>query len=372
MSIEGIRLTDTAPQDNQLRLQRYEIIGYDEIPVSHISKNPHNPRPSFQLKDDDKYLLELGDSIKTTMQHRPALVFEEVGHYELPDRIGYYRLLQGERRWRACRIAHVDYLRCLTVRTPISLAEELEWLGIEEAFKEEWQNFFLLQFADRLARELNVPILSPDIISRTGLNKDQLQVASKLFRLETPIQKLVQEYEEMSYQVRQGKAKGYKKGEFGANKAAVVYDICVALREFLPQITKSMSDLELQMLVVGKVTKHKNTLDHLQNMLRCIRGEADAPGKQTEVAEFLLNPDRNITQVLKNTDYANVSRYTKLLNRFPLFQSSVESLIPHLGQIGTDPIQLQQDLTAVSRLQRALLQLENGIDAQLRKHGQNS
>lgn len=380
----GVRLTEAIDNARQVARvspgqQRYEITGYQEIPTNHISANQHNPRPSFHLQDNDPYLLDLGASIAATGQHRPALVFEQMGHYELPDNIGHFVLLQGERRWRSCAIAKVDKLSCLVVRTPVTLAEELEWLGIEEAFKEDWQFFFVLKFARRLADELGVPIVSNDIISRTGLKTEDLKVAERLFRLEEPVQRVVQEYEEAAYLARQQKQRGggramssAKVGEFSAPKAAIVWDIFEELRKkfgYLEMI-KQYDDLNLQMRITGKAVQGKATTEDLNGFLSMVRS-AEEPyqhGVLTQVDELLTNPSYKVRKFLVSTNHAQVGKYRKMMARIDGLEKSVRAANHHLDQIGTDPDQLAEDLRLVMKLQRELMTLERGIERQHDRH----
>lgn len=67
--------------------------GTIRIPVSEIEANPHQPRRDF----DEQTLKELADSIKLHDIIQPVTV------HRLPN--GHYRLIAGERRWRAAKLA---------------------------------------------------------------------------------------------------------------------------------------------------------------------------------------------------------------------------------------------------------------------------
>lgn len=67
--------------------------GTIRIPVSEIEANPHQPRRDF----DEQTLKELADSIQLHDIIQPVTV------HRLPN--GHYRLIAGERRWRAAKLA---------------------------------------------------------------------------------------------------------------------------------------------------------------------------------------------------------------------------------------------------------------------------
>jgi ParB family chromosome partitioning protein len=67
-----------------------EAAGFQEIPVSSIRPNPHQPREHF----DEETLAALADSIREVGVLQPVLVRAVDGAFEL---------IAGERRWRAAR-----------------------------------------------------------------------------------------------------------------------------------------------------------------------------------------------------------------------------------------------------------------------------
>ncbi len=70
------------------------------IDITLIDRNPRQPRRSF----DDAALAELADSIRSSGVLQPLLV--------VPDR-GRYRIVAGERRFRAARLAGLSSVPCL-------------------------------------------------------------------------------------------------------------------------------------------------------------------------------------------------------------------------------------------------------------------
>lgn len=70
----------------------------EKIPVAALQPSPHQPRQHF----DEAALRELADSIKRHGVVQPLVVTPEKG------RKNSYRLIAGERRWRAAKLAGLD------------------------------------------------------------------------------------------------------------------------------------------------------------------------------------------------------------------------------------------------------------------------
>ena len=71
------------------------VTGINRIPIADIEANPKQPRRDF----DEKALQELAESIKMHDIIQPVTVSK------LPS--GKYRLISGERRWRASKLAGI-------------------------------------------------------------------------------------------------------------------------------------------------------------------------------------------------------------------------------------------------------------------------
>lgn len=351
---------------------RYEILGYDEIPVDRIFPNPDNPRPNFHFSDDDPELIALGDSIKSSGQHRPAIVYEMVGGWrpECQDNQGHYMLLQGESRWRACTLAKVDVLRCLIVRTPKDKTSELEWLGVEEAFKREWQPFFVMRFAHRLANELNIEITNQKITARTGLTTKDLKLAEKIFKLEPEIQAILVEYEEILYKQRQNRmtkgrisgGSGIRSKEFTTSKAGHVWDIFQVLREKHAFVVKEYDDLELQRRIASKATKGSATDKEMQALLSALNEPNVNERIPTEIANLLANEEQKIKDTVRTVGHRNAIKHRKLIRSLDALRTPVRAIHDSIDQVGTDLDQLETDKNVILRLINDLQKYEHLLD----------
>lgn len=92
------------------------------IAVTEIDRNPDQPRRDF----DETALQTLADSIRAAGVLQPLLVVEENGRY---------RIVAGERRFRAARIAGLDKVPCIV--RELSAQEQMEAALIENLQRED-------------------------------------------------------------------------------------------------------------------------------------------------------------------------------------------------------------------------------------------
>ena len=92
------------------------------IAVTEIDRNPDQPRRDF----DETALQTLADSIRAAGVLQPLLVVEEIGRY---------RIVAGERRFRAARIAGLDKVPCIV--RELSAQEQMEAALIENLQRED-------------------------------------------------------------------------------------------------------------------------------------------------------------------------------------------------------------------------------------------
>lgn len=170
--------------------------GIQELPVSSIQPNPHQPRRQF----DEEPLRELADSIREHGVLEPLIV-RPVG--------GIYEIVVGERRWRACQLAGVGLVpaivRNLSEREAMELAlvenlqrEDLNPIEEAEAYRRLIDEFSLTQeeVAQRVGKErstvanrLRLLALKGD--ARIALEQGQISAghAKALLSLDRPAQR---------------------------------------------------------------------------------------------------------------------------------------------------------------------------------------
>ena len=94
-----------------------------EIPVGDLDTNPDQPRQTF----DDESIAQLADSIRGQGVLQPLLV--------VPFNGGRYRIIAGERRYRAGRMAGLETLPCIV--KDIDVVRQMEIALIENLQRED-------------------------------------------------------------------------------------------------------------------------------------------------------------------------------------------------------------------------------------------
>lgn len=101
-----------------------------EVPIDRIEINPLNPRKRFVEDEED----ELIESIISKGVLNPIVVFRR-------DKDGKYTILDGERRYRACKKLNIIKIRAIIlVREPTNL-ENLSMMFHIHNVREEWTDF---------------------------------------------------------------------------------------------------------------------------------------------------------------------------------------------------------------------------------------
>ena len=94
-----------------------------EIPIGELDPNPDQPRRTF----DDESIAQLADSIRDQGVLQPLLVVPSAG--------GRYRIIAGERRYRAGRLADMETLPCIV--KDIDVIRQMEIALIENLQRED-------------------------------------------------------------------------------------------------------------------------------------------------------------------------------------------------------------------------------------------
>ncbi|MFL5745740.1 MAG: ParB/RepB/Spo0J family partition protein [Niastella sp.] len=210
------------------------VVATARIPVDQIEPNPRQPRHDF----DEQALQELASSIKLHDIVQPITVSQIAG--------GKYRLISGERRWRASKIAGlVDvpaYIRQANDQELLELAllenlqrEDLNAVEIALSYKRmmEELNHTQEQVAERMGKErstvanyIRLLKLPPDIQVAVRKNEISMGHARALINVDTVDKQLFiyNEIRSRSLSVRQTEdlvRKMYKSGTAAGVKESV-------------------------------------------------------------------------------------------------------------------------------------------------------
>jgi ParB family chromosome partitioning protein len=144
---------------------------YAELDIEQLKPNPKQPRMVF----NDQSINELAQSIKETGVVQPILVVLEDG---------YYKIIVGERRWRAAQKAGLKKIPVI-IRN-LNAEKQLEIAIIENVHREDLNPMEIALAYQKLSEELN--FTQQEIADKVG--KDRASVANymRLLRLPKEIQ----------------------------------------------------------------------------------------------------------------------------------------------------------------------------------------
>lgn len=363
---------------NNGTLAKVKIIGSSFIPLDHLHENEHNPREHYQFSPDNTHILELADSLKMSGQHNAIKV------YEMADSPGHFKLVQGHRRLYSARLVGEEGLECQLIRPPATLAEELDWLGSEDAGKKAWGPFSDLRYAKALADAHGyVAMDCVEVVAKTGFSLTQLTKGRKMFSLHDAIWSHVRKWEEYQYTKELSEEaaanfdldfavqSGIKISDFSPDKAAWTWDIFCSLKaNCAPIIPKTMSDFDLQLRIAQLASR--TTLRDLQKFKVTIDGMGHAasapPGGLAQIASLLedRNHTRAVRDVVRTTRNTYAVKLALTTDKVERLATALKLLEDHADQLGSDTELLERAAHALLRLQFRVERLERRISAKKR------
>src|SRR5215471_14848559 len=148
-----------------------------EIDIDRILPNSNQPRKSF----DENALIELADSIREHGVVQPVIV--------RPLEDGFFQLIAGERRWRACQ-------RIGLARVPAIVREAGENAALELALIENLQREDLNPMEEAEAYDrliVDFGLTQEDVARRVGKNRATIANTLRLLRLPPEVQQWLRE-----------------------------------------------------------------------------------------------------------------------------------------------------------------------------------
>lgn len=146
----------------------------NEVPIADISPNVDQPRSDF----DEESLQELAMSIKHIGLVQPITV------YELPSQVGRYRIISGERRYRAAKMAGLESLPAY-IRTADD--EQIMEMALIENIQREDLNAIEIALAFKNLLDQN-NLTQEELSSRVGKKRATISNYIRLLRLPAEIQ----------------------------------------------------------------------------------------------------------------------------------------------------------------------------------------
>ena len=140
---------------------------YAELDVTQLKPNPLQPRTRF----DEKSIDELAQSIRESGVVQPVLVVQEEGHY---------KIIVGERRWRAAQKAGLKKIPVMIRNLPPD--KQLEISIIENIHREDLNPLEIALAYQKMSQDLNYT--QQEIAEKVG--KDRTSVTNYLRLLKLP------------------------------------------------------------------------------------------------------------------------------------------------------------------------------------------
>ncbi len=167
------------PPTNRPDLTQSGQTGLREIPIDSILRNPYQPRSEF---DRDK-IEELAASVREYGVLQPLIV-TELEEGAIGER---FRLIAGERRWRAAKQAGLQMVP--VVVREASERDILEWALIENIQREDL-NPLEEALAYQQMAELG-DLTHEEVADRVGKNRSTVTNTMRLLQLPEPLQEMV-------------------------------------------------------------------------------------------------------------------------------------------------------------------------------------
>ena len=152
-----------------------ETSGYKVLPLYKIEPNPEQPRQDF----DPEELQSLSESIATHGLIQPLIV-------RLLDS-GYYQIIAGERRWRACRMAGLDEVPTIVMEADDRKAMALAL--IENLQRQDLNPMEESLGYQRLMQEFG--LTQEEAAHQVGKSRSAVANSLRLLNLSDPVMELV-------------------------------------------------------------------------------------------------------------------------------------------------------------------------------------
>lgn len=149
---------------------------YSELDIDALKPSPHQPRGKF----DEKTIAELAQSIKEAGILQPIIVVPENDHY---------RIIVGERRWRASQKAGLKKVPVLIRHIPKE--QQLEISLVENLQREELNPIEIASAYEKLIQELGYT--QQQVAEKVGKDRTSITNFLRLLKLPEEIQKYLKD-----------------------------------------------------------------------------------------------------------------------------------------------------------------------------------
>jgi len=145
-----------------------------DVPIGQVKPNPMQPRKKF----DDAAIQELARSIKASGVLQPIVVVPEADHY---------KIIIGERRWRAAQRAGLQKVPVLIKNVP--KAQQVEISLIENLQREDLNPIEVAQAYEQLMKEMG--LTQQELADKVGLDRSTVANTLRLLKLPDEVQEML-------------------------------------------------------------------------------------------------------------------------------------------------------------------------------------
>jgi len=142
-----------------------------DVPIGQVKPNPAQPRKKF----DEAAIADLANSIKSSGVLQPIVVVPEGDHY---------KIIIGERRWRAARSAGLQKVPVLIRNIP--KAQQVEISLVENLQREDLNPIEVAHAYDRLIADLG--LTQQEIADKVGCDRSSVANTLRLLKLPFDVQ----------------------------------------------------------------------------------------------------------------------------------------------------------------------------------------
>jgi len=221
--------------------------GVLEIKITNIEPNSNQPRRYF---DDDK-LSQLAESVKTHGVVQPIIVRKEGD---------IYRIIAGERRWRAARLAGLDTIPAIV--KDVSNKQLMEMALIENIQREDLNPIEEAEAFNRLMKEFS---MTQEQLSVTvGKSRSAIANSVRLLSLCDEVRKLVE-----SGELSNGHARALlaiENKDIQLRLVAQIIEKKLSVRETEDLIKRLLSDKKKEKTVLENKEVYSDIEDKLKNI----------------------------------------------------------------------------------------------------------
>ena len=218
-----------------------------DVPIGQVKPNPAQPRKKF----DEAAIADLANSIKSSGVLQPIVVVPEGDHY---------KIIIGERRWRAARSAGLQKVPVLIRNIP--KAQQVEISLVENLQREDLNPIEVAHAYDRLIADLG--LTQQEIADKVGCDRSSVANTLRLLKLPFDVQEKL-----AANKLSMGHARALLALEDSGRQSALVKEI----------VAKNLSVRDVEKLVQDKKGKAFRT--------KKATGDADLKALEEELIRIM-------------------------------------------------------------------------------------